>query len=50
LAYPAQSIPSLKAEFYRLRCDFKAVVLTILSHYLGTEASCRNEAALPIPF
>jgi hypothetical protein len=49
LAYPAQSIQALEAEFYRTRCDFKAVVLAIFSRYLSAEAGCRNEAAVTIP-
>src|SRR5437879_12870362 len=39
----------LAAEFYRFDCGFKAVVLTILSRYLGAQEGCRNEAAVPIP-
>src|SRR5258707_14012802 len=33
-------------SFTRLDCGFKAVVLTILSSYLGAQAGCRNEAAV----
>jgi hypothetical protein len=48
LAYPAQSIQSPWAEFYRSDCGLKAVVLTIRSGYLGVEAWRRNEAAVTI--
>jgi len=48
LAYPAQSIQSSRAEFYRSDCGLMAVVLTICSGYLGAETWRRNEAAVTI--
>jgi hypothetical protein len=35
-------------SFTRFDCGFKAVVLTILSSYLGAQQGCRNEAAVTI--